>query len=180
MPRILFLILCLCALQSCSAKFHTPEARRNTAFFLRDTTVIQGELLGIVDDSLTVLRSSRTEPDSLRSLTAIHFGDLDFVTFYNDASPLLNGALGLTIGAVLGGISGLAIGAATSDTSKPNWNALFGFLIGGDIGGIGGLILGITSATNKTVQIDRREDLKELAPFVRFKDAIELRRFRGY
>lgn len=177
---VLLFPLLIFALQSCS-KFETPDAKRNTAFFLRDTTDMTGELLGMIDDSLIVLRSDLGEVESLRTMKSIHYREVNFVIFRNDASSLLNGGFGLLLGGLTGGLTGLFIGASTNTEGlEGSLNAIAGFLIGGNLGGLTGLIIGLISGANETIQVYRKEDLDDLLPFTRFKDPHELRRFRGF
>jgi hypothetical protein len=181
MPRILFLILCGCALQSCSAKFDTPEARRNTAFFLRDTTEVHGELLALIQDSVVILRSDLGEIESVRTIKSLHYKAVEFVVFRNDASAVLNGLGGTLAGTFLGALGGLALGSLGDKGGHGGgWGGIIGFFYGGILGGIIGLVQGVSSGTNEVVAIEQAQDLERLLPFVRFNDAIELRRFRRY
>jgi hypothetical protein len=181
MIRILFLLLGLCALQSCSPKFDTPEAKRNTAFFLRDTTEMHGELLAVMQDSIVVLRSDLGEIDSLRTIKSLYYKDVEFVVFRNDASAVVNGIGGTLAGTFLGALGGLGLGSiADKGGHGGGWGGIIGFFYGGILGGIIGLVQGVSSGTNEVVAIEQVQDLERLQPFVRFNDAIELRRFRRY
>ncbi len=179
---LLCVIVLVLSLQSCKPKFDTLEARSNTVFFLRDSTELHGELLALFDDSLAVLRSDLAQVAPARTITSLHYRQLDAVIFRNDAPALLNGVGGLLGGVIIGGVAGYLLGYLSDGSSGHGggWGPVIGIVLGVPVGGVTGLVLGVVSGLNETVVIEDREDYLEMSRFARFKDAIELRTFRGY
>lgn len=178
---ILFALFIAC--QSCSPKFSTPQARSNSVFFLRDSTEMRGELLALVDDSLFVLRNDLAETSAQRTIASFHYMSLEAAVFRNDAPEGLNAVGGLVGGALLGGVGGFLLGSLSDAGSSGNnrgWGALLGVVGGVPVGGLVGFFVGLVSGLDETVIVEDRQDLEELMPFVRFKDATELKNFRGY
>jgi hypothetical protein len=181
MSRLLYLVLSLLALQSCSPKFNTPEARRSTMFYLRDTSEMRGELMAVIQDSIILIRSDTSELDPLKVIRSLHHNDLEFVVFHNEASTLLNGVGAMIGGAMIGGVGGVGLGTLTDRGGHSGgWGGLIGGFFGVSVGAVSGLVIGLVSGMNHVVEIDSRDDLEEMREFARFKDAIELKQYRGY
>lgn len=156
-------------------------------FFLKDTTEVRGELIGLHNDSIFF------HPIGYSNLRAIWYRDVESIVFLNKKSPWLNGMGGMVAGALLGATGGLVVGTVIDGYRIPNsppgiisaehsggWGGLIGAIGGFHLGVVVGLIMGVSAGSDRVIWIDDFDNYLELNEFARYPQTEELIKYRGY
>jgi hypothetical protein len=168
-------VLAIFLVPGCPHVPKAPEPHISTQFVLRDKSILYGDLMGVLQDSVIV------QDAYYFRFTALHFEDLRAVRIEKPGSPVLKGVGSALGGAGLGGLVGCGLGELISIKGpghNPTARALFIGTV--SIGLIGGAIIGVVSAHDREIVIEQKSDLLGLESFARFSNEEDLRNYRGY